>query len=469
MDSKSQYLIEQINLRVDRFPDVLENEVFDIKGSVVELNIFESIELPYLTANLAMVDDVAFKSTIGIKGTERIQILLKATENTAPVEKNFIVTGIVTEVSVNERTDVRVLSLMEEHSYLSSIEKVSRTFEGRPSIIIRDILNNYLDKNLTTFQSFENPTTIDGNFFTSTEAQGNIRYISPYLYPLQICDLIRDRMTTSHGAPYFLFSTFRDDYVHLLDLETIMKAPAWNSSTPYTYAQGASTFFNNSDSKDDQRKRSYFHVKKYKAANIESTLRTVQGGAMGSVFEVMNLYSGQITQDNFHSGSETLNEFLSVIGENPDTSFGFDDTLKIGSSSRTPDQRVSEYTGRVFRSIVSSHSFFSNGNPIPGFHDIVDNPVEHKLKIKSAALRSILMNNLFTITVPGTPYLADLNVGVGTNIDLNYVEPTLSKTNNSSVDPNRSGKFMIYKAAHKFSEGIHETTMDIVKLTGASK
>lgn len=469
MDSKSQYLIEQINLRVDRFPEYLEDEVFDIKGSVVELNIFESIELPYLTASLAMVDDVAFKSTIGIKGTERIQIFLKAAENTTPIEKNFIVTGIAREVSVNERTDVRVLSLIEEHSYLSSIEKVSRTFEGRPSTIIKNILNNYLDKNLTTFQSSRNLDTIDGNFFASTEAQGNIRYISPYLYPLQICDLIRDRMTTSHGAPYFLFSAFRDDFVHLQDLETIMKAPAWNTSTPYTYAQGASTFFNSSDSREDQEKRSYFHVKKYKAANIESTLRAVQGGAMGSIFEVMNVYSGQLTQDNFHNGSETLTEFLSAIGENPDTSFGFDDTLKIGSSSRTPEQRVSEYTGRVFSSIVASHSFFKDGNPIPGFHDIVDNPTEHKLKIKSAALRSILMNNVITITVPGTPYLVNPNVGVGTNINLNYVEPTLSKANNSSVDPNRSGKFMIYKAAHKFSEGIHETTMDIVKLTGVKK
>lgn len=471
METASQYIIDQISLTVDRFPEQLQNETFDIKGSVVEVNIYESVELPYLSGSLAMVDDVAFKSTIGIKGTERVLISIKPTKDAQPIVKKFLVTGIAKEISINERTDVRVLTLLEEHAYLSSIEKVSRAFEGTPSTIIKDVLFNYLDKNLTTFKENDVEGEPLRSFFAASEAQGKIRYISPYQYPLDICDTIRDRMTTSIGAPYFLFSTLRDEQVHLLDLETIMKSPSWNSKTPYNYAQGSSNTFDVNDTSIDSKIRSFFHVKKYTASNFESTLKAAQSGSLGSAYKTLNILNGYSSTNNFHNGSDTLNEFLNAIDEPKDTSYGFDKELKIGSSSRSPDQTIANYESKAFSNIVAGEVFYDqNRNPLPSYHDIVSNNVsEHKLKIKSAALRSMLLNNKYTIVVPGPPYITNKSVGVGCNIDLNYAEPTLVKDRVSTIDKNRSGKFMIYRAAHRFKDGIYDVTMDIVKLTGVSE
>ena len=81
----------------------------------------------------------------------------------------------------------------------------------------------------------------------------------------------------------------------------------------------------------------------------------------------------------------------------------------------------------------------------------------------------MLLNNKYTIVVPGPPYITNNSVGVGCNIDLNYAEPTLVKDRVSNIDKNRSGKFMIYRAAHRFKDGIYDVTMDIVKLTGVSE
>ena len=78
---------------------------------------------------------------------------------------------------------------------------------------------------------------------------------------------------------------------------------------------------------------------------------------------------------------------------------------------------------------------------------------------------------LFTITVPGQPYLLDQLAGVGSNILFNYAAPTNTPDGlaASSVDKQRSGKFLIYKARYKFNNGMCDATMDIVKLTESIK
>lgn len=147
MSEQSQYILHRVDYTSDRLgPD----EVFDISKSVVELNIFENIELPYLTANLAMSDDVAFKSTVGIRGTERLTVVLSAHRDAPQIIKKFMITGIQTEVSVNERTDVRVLTMIEEHAYLSTLKKFSKAYTGVPSKIISNILSGQLNKKMTT-------------------------------------------------------------------------------------------------------------------------------------------------------------------------------------------------------------------------------------------------------------------------------------------------------------------------------
>ena len=125
-NNQSQYILDKVELTADRLSDG-EVTIYDLSGSVAELNIFENIELPYLTGTIAIVDDVGFRSFIGIKGSERLLISLRASATkTAPViNKEFMVTGLATNISVNERTDVHILTLIESHAYLSSVTKIS--------------------------------------------------------------------------------------------------------------------------------------------------------------------------------------------------------------------------------------------------------------------------------------------------------------------------------------------------------
>ena len=55
---QSQYLLDRVFFTADRLPQFDPNQggiPLDLKGSVAELNIFENLELPYLTGSIAIV------------------------------------------------------------------------------------------------------------------------------------------------------------------------------------------------------------------------------------------------------------------------------------------------------------------------------------------------------------------------------------------------------------------------------
>ena len=454
---QNQYILSRVDFTTERFP----GEIFDISTTVVELNIFENIELPYLTASLAMVDDVAFKTTVGIKGSERVTIEIQASSASKKIIKKFMVTGVAKETSVNERTDVRVLTLIEDHAYLSAIMKISEAYTGLPEQIIKNILRGHLEKELV----FNNDTAAGQNL----AAQSKMRVIVPQLNPLKAADWLRDRMSTQTGSPFFLFASLRNNGIHLNDLSTLIQTTAWNKDTPYTYGQTSHNIFAGIDDNSiESQIRQLFHVKSYAASSIESTMRLAQNGALGSEFNTIDLTTGRESQDGFHNGRDTMNQFLEKSRIDPKQGITFDDSLNIGTANKG-ELNIGSYKSMSFSSVIASKQFYDeDGSQLAGYHDENGIAGLYKLKIKSASLRALLMNNVFTISVPGQPYLLNPEAGVGSTIGLEYAMPTTDPTNNTQTDPQRSGKFLVYKARHKFVDGIYDTHMDVVKLTKAT-
>ncbi len=202
-----------------------------------------------------------------------------------------MITGVAANTSANERTEVHMLTLMEEHAYLSSIMKISESYTGNPEQIIINILNSQLGKVLRPNAGIA--------------LQQRMKVNIPYWNPLQATEWLRDRMSSSLGAPYFLYASLRDDLLRLEDLDNMMKKDAWNKTEPYSYSQTSHNTTKISDIRAE-----YFHVKSYRATQIESTLRLAQGGAIGSEFKTMDLTSSSNTQNSRHNSNTTLNRFI---------------------------------------------------------------------------------------------------------------------------------------------------------------
>ncbi len=455
---QSQYIIESAIFTADRLPG-LDNKPVDISKSIAELNIFESVELPYLTGTCALVDDVRFRDVIGVKGSERLTFTILATENATPIIKTFMITGIATNTTANERAEVHTLTLMEEHAYLSSVMKISESYTGKPEKIVENILNSHLGKVL-------NPNA-------RKSLQQRMKVNIPYWNPLQATEWLRDRMSSSLGAPYFLYASLRDDLLRLEDLDKMMKKDSWNKEIPYSYSQTSHNLIPDTIGRKGypgSLHTDYFHVKSYKASQIESTLRLAQGGAIGSEFKTMDLTSSSQIEKRRHNSNQTLNEFIESIESNADlsSSIGYDAQLMFSKGNNYGKKNIGEFNSKVFSEVVASRKFYDTDGitPIAGYADEHKQEALYKLKIKSAALRAILLNNVFEISVPGQPYIVS-DIGVGSNISLNYAVASQADGSimSGDVDKNKSGKFLVYRTRHMFSEGNYNVKMDIVKLT----
>ena len=457
--SQSEYIIKSAIFTADRLPG-LDGKPVDISKSIAELNIFESVELPYLTGTCALVDDVRFRDSVGIKGSERLTITIAPREDSKPIIKTFMITGIASNISVNERTDLHTLTLIEEHAYLSSIMKISESHTAIPEEIIINILNSHLGKKI--------------DFISSVAKQQKMKVNIPYWNPLKATDWLRDRMSSSLGAPYFLYACLRDDLLRLEDLDNMMTKDAWNKKEPYSYSQTSHNSVPDNVGREgypSKKRTEAFHVKSYQASQIESTLRLAQNGAIGSEFKTMDLTSSSQTSNTHHNSNSTLNKFIESIESTSDikSSVGYDWELMFAKNGR-PLQNVGDLSSKVFSEVVTSRKFYDTDGvtPIAGYADEHKQEALYKLKIKSAALRSILLNNVFEISVPGQPYIVgDLDIGVGSNIALNYAAASQAdgSIKAGDVDTNKSGKFLVYRTRHSFSEGNYNVKMDIVKLT----
>lgn len=423
-----------------------EDQSYELRNSVAELNIFESVELPYLTANIFLIDDSGFRSAVKINGTERVTVEVSVPNSgRPPISKNFIITGVDKEVKTADRTDAMVLTMIEEHAYLSAINNISQTVEGEPRQIINDVLNTHCNKTLEVDPEFYQPVN------------GQIRYIPPYVTPLEIVDTIRDRMVSEIGSPYFCYSSLRSPDIKLTEMASQLNKDSWNADNPYVYGQNAHNvvLHPDNDNHDNIERSMFYIVEHYKAQSNDSTLQMAQAGGLGSRVEFVDIYDGR-THVDFHNGHTTLSDIMSVELSRgstvaPDNSLTFENSM-------LPETSVDQFPSRVITQLVASNVM----DGFNGFHDESGDPNLYLLKIKSAAIRILISNNMYQVSVPGTPYMLNELAGVGTNIDIDFVKPTYQ---DQGYDLEKSGKFMIYNVRHMFRDERHTAHMDVVKLT----
>ena len=78
MSQSSQFSITKCHISADRFGG-FDRKFYDVKANVIDLNIYESLENPYLTATISIIDDKGLFEIINFDGTERIKIDLALT------------------------------------------------------------------------------------------------------------------------------------------------------------------------------------------------------------------------------------------------------------------------------------------------------------------------------------------------------------------------------------------------------
>lgn len=446
LNKSQQFKITEAAISADRMGG-FEASFFDVRTSVAELNIFESLDKPYLTGTVVILDDKALFDKIDFQGTERFLIELSSAENDLDTvfERVFIMTGVERSVKStdNGKSSMYVFTLLDEHAFLAQMKKISKSFSGR----IDDILIKLLATEMNMDIDLSYLLNSEGN--RSTPVQTNIKGIIPNLNPLQAIKWLTTRATTITGSPFFTYASMHDDNLRLGNLDTMLSQQAFNSRLPYTYNPA-----NVSQAEAQTELEKTFAIKAMKASKQANTLKLVQEGALSAGYCNTNLNTGQIFSQH-HTIRNTFDHMnqQGVIGNNQnvfDPAFTLDETL------------VDVFEPRIYHTVTSSGTY----GRYKSYHDEFD-ATKFKKKVERRGILNHLYKNMMNVVIEGAGFIIS-KASVGDIVNLKIVNDNSEQDKTASeeelIDKSKSGDFIIYDTRHTFSGTQHTVSMNVCKL-----
>ena len=423
-----------------------EDKVVDVRGNIVEVNLFENLYKPYVDSTIVLIDDFGLKNSLNIQGTERLKLVLGDAENPEEpvVVKYFFFSKINDTQKMNERAELLSISLVEEHVYIDAIKQFSKSYTDELENIITSIADNELGK--TVVKSLFEPSV-----------QGPRKIIVPYLSPLEAIQWLRDRATTRTGSPIFLSGSLYTNSLVMSSLDGLLREDVINDKLPLRYSSAISGV----DADHDQL-RPYYEIMSFKEVDAENSLALYENGAIGSFYASIDAGTGVLSGEHI-SVRDILDEFYTNKLISADTNQSvFDPSLEI-------DGKLSdEYNSLHIHQVVSSNTY----NQFKSYHDETsllgenNSLIESRLKAKNKIIRTFLKKNIIDIGMNGSLFFKG-KISVGRKLRLLFLNSNVQgdlKDTNDQIDKRKSGDYIILATNHRLADEKHTTILRLTKL-----
>jgi len=437
VESALDFIIDSVLITSER-----NGREYNLGAVISEIDLYEHIDKPYITGKILFVDNSRVIENLNLSGTEKVKISIKLEEgedSTLKIEKNFYVDEIIKSVKTNDDTEIVGLSIIEDIAYVSQLTRISKSFTGNASDIIKRICIDYLERDLFILSDKE---------YTEPHP---MRIVVPNLTPLETINWVKDRSSTSNGMPFFLFSTICDDRIRYLDLETMTKLNPLNIATrEYSYVQGVP----NNAGASDKIAQSYM-INGYSYINNENQLYLARKGTIGSTYNFIDTLTNTV-----HTKKINAKSLLDRVEFPPNQNVrSYDDKTNIkGSAMHDHDTReISQISPTV-----------SYDDEAYNYYESKDTNT-HMFKAESRAFRYLLHKSSIDINVPGRNFLyRNTNKSIGNVIRISFKSSEVSYEENDATnnrDKKKSGDYFIYAARHVFQANQYTVNLSCTKLS----
>lgn len=440
--SSSDYVLEDVTIVSSRFNDPAGLQV---RGITVDYEVFEHIGKSYMTGRISLIDQMRLLDRVDIQGAEYVICGVRAPKDDSPViVKRWIIDKIERTAKVNESNQVIFLHLIEDIAFLSNLQNVNKAYSGKPSDIIQKISNQFLDKNV--------------NNQGEIEFQSPMKLIVPNLNPIEAMTWIKNRVTTTEGFPYFLFSTLGTESLLFTDLGTMLSQPPINTKSPFMYTQSAS------QGKDNNGPLSrYTIIEDYYHGNTENLFEMIRRGAIGARYSYYDTFEGQTSSFKFDIALDGIS--AAQEKNNKQSKFNFSTEFRFN------DIPIQEYESRHVTQLSSSGAFNIGSSSLNSFEEEVDAD-SHRKKMIARSLRHFITKNPISIRVRGRDFIKDRgNYTLANSIRLAFLanKPIESKGAEVKIDPKLSGDYIIYSTKHSFKKEKYDLELLCVKISDLNR
>ena len=187
-------------------------EKINVYSQVKELNIYQSIDSPYMSGSVVISDAEGVSEILPFLGQERLLFRLQTPSHESTVDFNeyhAIIYNVESRFHTTDRKQTLVLNWTSLEHYKNIRTKISASFDGMISDIVEKILTD------SDYLETSKPIHL--------ELTKNIRkYVIPNLNPFQAIELLRtEAVSAEEQSPHFLFFENPDGF-HFRTLDSLI-------------------------------------------------------------------------------------------------------------------------------------------------------------------------------------------------------------------------------------------------------
>jgi len=446
-------VIDSVVISAQRF----NGKTFEIKNNVIEINIFEHMDLPYLTGSILISDSSGIIDGVNIKGSETVvvKIRVKGDPSAKTVTKTFVIDKVSNAKASGDSSQTIDLHITENHKYVNDFMSISKAYSGSPESVIQQIMYDNLKKRVLT------PGMLGWIPQWGGSGQAQIKYIIPNISPIDGIDVIKHKMYNMNGLPFYVYSTLYDDNLVLTDLESIFLKDPGSKFNAYWYDQGR-VRKHISSSIDDQA----FEISGYSMFDNQDQRKISKEGKFNSQFMYADI-SYPITGDRSNYVDVKLSEVFDSLVKSGIIAYyqkdkTFDPDGEYSISDKHDNFRLADLDIKIPRFFCSE-----TNNGINNIYE--DTESGYKLRESSEMIRKLLVKDPINIQVPGWNFLGrERHKTIGNRILLEFLknDPAVMDPNYSGSrhDRKRSGDYIIYAARHIIAPDNYKIALTCTKV-----
>lgn len=416
----TQFSIRELNLTI---PETQTK--YDLSSIFQELNLFDNLFMPCVSGNIQILDAANLLEKLKFDGNEKLKIKIdKGVDSTDffDFEREFVFYKISNIKNVNLTAKTYTLHFCTEEFILSEQKKISQSYSGNYSDIVRTILNDYLKV------PFATPNQGKSGMGILYPTMGAKDFIIPNLTPFDAINWITKRsVSETYQSPSFVFYEVAKmgfnfapiDY--LLDLEPRVAI----NFKPKNLGDSESSEF--------------LGARSMKILSGFSLVDSIRDGAYAGKFIGFDTLTKTIKISNVKTVYEK-----GVVGTSLTTSF----TKENIPYDKMYDSRIVTYpysTSRMDASYIKDND--------PSRINFMDNTEDYIFQRKS--IFTNLMQKRIEILMPG-------NFGLYSGMTVNLTVPKYSaKENDRNYDASLTGKYIVLGSRHIIRFDKHETLIEV--------
>jgi len=393
-----------------------------------ELNIYQSIDAPFMSGNIVLADSAGVAELLPILGQERLLFSLKTPGHRESVSFNdyhAIIYNVEKRFQSTDREQVLIVNWTTLEHYKNLRTKISRSFDGNISTIVAEMLTS------DNFLGSKKPLHID-------QTKNIRKFVIPNLNPFQAINLLKEEAISSDMSPHFLFFE-NPDGIHFRSLDSLIGSQgSLNVPHKNTYKSQPPE-----DPKDIEA--ALGTILHWEVDDNSNNFLNVKLGMMSSTLYYHDIFNKNIQKFDYDY-NDTFKKRNSTNQENKKSG-------TLIPQAKMGEKIITEYANsKIFVHPTASEKLHSVGT---------DNNAEEWLQ---ESISRELQRDYFTLKIET---YGDTNIMAG---DLIHViipsnRPLGGSGGQNQMDPILSGRYLVTSLKHQVtpSESMHSMVMTVMK------